>query len=67
MERLIDTLLRDFEHGRLTRRQLIQSLALAAAAVSPSGAAGAAPAAPPWKTVCLDHISYAVADYKKSL
>lgn len=42
MENLIAKLLQDFEHGRMTRRQLIQSLALAATAAS---AASAAPVA----------------------
>jgi hypothetical protein len=32
VETLIARLLQDFEHGKLTRRQLIQSLTLAAAA-----------------------------------
>jgi catechol 2,3-dioxygenase-like lactoylglutathione lyase family enzyme len=76
MESLIAKLLGDFEAGKLSRRQLIQSLALcatapaaAAAAAAQAPAASAAPAAgtpAPWKTVYLDHISYAVADYKKS-
>ena len=73
MESLIAKLLGDFESGKMSRRQLIQSLALcatapaavAAAAQGPS-AAPSASAAAPWKTVWLDHISYAVADYKKS-
>jgi len=74
MENLIAGLLRDFEDGKMTRRQLIQSLAMAAAAAVPAASAAAqtAPAIPaatgpaPWKTVWLDHISYAVADYRKS-
>jgi len=77
MERVIAGLLQDFENGKMTRRQLIQSLALAAAAAAPGGtllAQGAqktstipAPKDPaPWKTVWLDHISYAVSDYRKS-
>jgi catechol 2,3-dioxygenase-like lactoylglutathione lyase family enzyme len=78
MEQLIDNLLREFEHGGMTRRQLIQSLALAAAAAAPGAtllAQGAQkapsmiPAAKdtaPWKTVWLDHISYAVSDYRRS-
>jgi catechol 2,3-dioxygenase-like lactoylglutathione lyase family enzyme len=77
MEMLIAKLLGDFEEGKLSRRQLIQSLALcatapaaAAAAAAQTPAASAAPAASsapaPWKTVYLDHISYAVSDYKKS-
>jgi catechol 2,3-dioxygenase-like lactoylglutathione lyase family enzyme len=75
METLIAGLLKQFEDGRLTRRQLIESLALAAAAAAPAAAAQSGSAASgippstgpaPWKTVWLDHISYAVTDYKKS-
>jgi catechol 2,3-dioxygenase-like lactoylglutathione lyase family enzyme len=77
MEHLIEGLLQDFERGRMTRRQLIQSLALAAAAAAPGSAlAQGSPKAPsmipapkdpaPWKTVYLDHISYAVSDYRRS-
>jgi len=77
MENLIAKLLGDFEAGKLSRRQLIQTLALcatapvaaaAAAAQTPAASATAAAASTPapWKTVYLDHISYAVTDYKKS-
>jgi len=74
MEAVINGLLNDFEKGKMTRRQLIQSLALAAAAAGPVAAVGAQttstiPAATgpaPFKTVWLDHISYAVTDYRKS-
>jgi catechol 2,3-dioxygenase-like lactoylglutathione lyase family enzyme len=71
MESVIDGLLKDFEIGRLTRRQLIRSLAMAALA-APAAAHARAPAAAtksasPWKTTALDHISYAVADYKRSV
>src|SRR6478672_13775190 len=77
MENVIERLLADFERGRMSRRQLIQSLALAAAAAAPGGtllAAGAQNASTippphdpaPWKTVYLDHISYAVSDYRRS-
>lgn len=62
MEHIIAGLLKDFEDGKVSRRQLIKSLAMIAVAAP---AAAAAPPAP-WRTVCLDHISYAVADYKKS-
>src|SRR5207253_8727436 len=75
MENLIAGLLRDFEDGKMTRRQLIQSLATAAMVGSASAAAAQAPATAssaastpaPWKTVWLDHISYAVSDYKRSV
>src|SRR5262249_35002314 len=79
METVIAGLLTQFEEGKLTRRQLIQSLAMAAVAAAPSAAhaqtttaaaagkiAPASVAPPPWKTTYLDHISYAVADYRKS-
>jgi catechol 2,3-dioxygenase-like lactoylglutathione lyase family enzyme len=77
MEHVIENLLADFERGKMSRRQLIQSLALAAAAAAPGGtllAQGAkaastipAPKDPAlWKTVWLDHISYAVSDYRRS-
>jgi catechol 2,3-dioxygenase-like lactoylglutathione lyase family enzyme len=67
MEQLIAKLLQDFEQGTMTRRQLVQSLALAATAAS---AASAAPAAAAGgnvvKTAYLNHVSYQVADYRRS-
>jgi catechol 2,3-dioxygenase-like lactoylglutathione lyase family enzyme len=64
MEQIIARLLNDFEHGRMNRRQLIQSIAAAAAV------AGAAPAASAegkgFKAVTVNHISYQVADYTKT-
>lgn len=73
METTIATMLKDFEDGRMSRRQLIQSLAMVAlagrtaAAQTPASAPAPAPfAKTPWKTVHLDHISFAVSDYKKS-
>ena len=67
MEQTIETLLNDFESGKLNRRQLIKHLAMVAAVASPAAtAAQSAPAKAPWKTVHLDHISYSVSDYKKS-
>jgi catechol 2,3-dioxygenase-like lactoylglutathione lyase family enzyme len=74
MESQIARLLGEFENGKITRRQLIHSLAMVAV-TAPAAAADATRQAPaaatppgkaPWKTVCLDHVSYAVADYKKS-
>ena len=74
MEIIIAKLLKDFEDGKMNRRQLIQSLALAAMAAAGGTSVGAqtqaaAPASsgPPWKTVWLDHISFQVTDYKKSV
>src|SRR5438128_11336183 len=74
MEHVIDGLLKDFESGKMTRRQLIKSLTVAAVAAAPASAVAqktstippsTGPA--PWKTVWLDHISYAVSDYKRSV
>jgi catechol 2,3-dioxygenase-like lactoylglutathione lyase family enzyme len=64
MEGMIATLLKDFEDGKMDRRQLIQSLAMVA--IAGPAAAQTPPAKAPWKTVRLDHISYAVSDYKRS-
>ena len=79
MESVIAGLLKDFEDGKMTRRQLIQSLALAAVAAAPGASAlaqtaAAAPKQPipqafeptGWKTVWLDHISFQVSDYRRS-
>jgi len=63
MEQIIAKLLNEFEQGKMNRRQLIQSLAVAATAA----AAAPAQAAPsPFKAVTVNHISYQVADYKKT-
>jgi catechol 2,3-dioxygenase-like lactoylglutathione lyase family enzyme len=67
METTIATLLKDFEDGKMTRRQLIQSLAVLAMAGSAAAQTPARAERAPWNTVWLDHISYAVTDYKKSV
>jgi len=81
MESLVANLLSAFEQGRLDRRQLIQSLALAATGAhvlgAPTAVSGASPgssalagssvpAVPAFRTASLDHISYAVSDYGRS-
>src|SRR5579871_5472970 len=62
MEQIIAKLLQDFEDGKMNRRQLIKSLAVA------SAAAAAVPAvadeAKHFKAVTINHISYQVKDYK---
>ena len=64
MENMVAKLLEDFEQGRMTRRQLIKSLALIAAA------ARATPASEEkskgFKAVAVNHISYQVNDYAKT-
>jgi catechol 2,3-dioxygenase-like lactoylglutathione lyase family enzyme len=64
METVIARLLQDFDAGKMTRRQLIQSLAMAATAASAT--AGPQIASGRFKTIEVDHISYQVSDYKKT-
>lgn len=71
MEHIIANLLSDFERGKMSRRQLIQSLALTATAASAVGAASAGAAAAAadgkgFKAVAVNHISYQVADYART-
>ncbi len=69
MENLIAKLLLDFEQGKMNRRQLIQSLAMAsaaAAAVATAGAPGASAAGISLDATGVHHISYQVADYRKT-
>lgn len=64
MEQLIHKLLQDFEQGKMNRRQLVRSLAVAAAA---AGSAAPVPAAGKgFQAVAVNHISYVVADYAKT-
>jgi catechol-2,3-dioxygenase len=63
MEHIIGTLLQDYERGKMTRRQLIRTLALAATA---SSAAGTAEAAAPANAIYINHVSMQVADYTKT-
>lgn len=69
MEHIIANLISDFEHGKMTRRQLIQSLALTATAASAVGATSVGAAAAEgkgFKAVAVNHISYQVADYART-
>ncbi len=69
MEHIIARLLEDFERGRMSRRRLIKSLAIGATAASAAGtvATSTAQAADaPFKIVTVNHISYQVADYKRT-
>jgi catechol 2,3-dioxygenase-like lactoylglutathione lyase family enzyme len=65
MEDIIAKLLQDFEQGKMNRRQLIQSLAVATSvggAVLPVTAADGKG----FKAVTVNHISYQVADYART-
>jgi catechol 2,3-dioxygenase-like lactoylglutathione lyase family enzyme len=65
MEHIIANLLNDFERGKMTRRQLIQSLALTATAASATAPLAAAEGKG-LKAIAVNHISYQVADYAKT-
>jgi catechol 2,3-dioxygenase-like lactoylglutathione lyase family enzyme len=70
MESIIAKLVNDFELGKMNRRQLIQSLSVAAAVaggVAPAARAAQAPPAPTGKLEAgyVNHISYSVNDYAK--
>ena len=65
MENLIAKLLSEFEQGKMNRRQLVQSIAAAAAAIGGASTAEAAEGKG-FKAVTVNHISYNVADYAKT-
>lgn len=62
MEQHLSRLVGDYESGRLTRRQLIQTLA----AVTAAGHAMAAEPTRGFKAIGVDHLSYRVSDYQKT-
>ena len=67
MEQVIAKLLDEFESGKLSRRQLIKSLAISVTAATAGGPAfGAAAGSKGFKAVAVNHISYEVADYAKT-
>ncbi len=66
MEQIISNLVQDFEQGKMSRRQLIQSLAVAVTAATAVGAKPAAAEGKGFKAICVNHISYQVADYAKT-
>jgi len=66
MEHVIAKLLQDFEGGKMTRCQLIQSPSLAATAASPADAVPAGTGAGVLKAIYLNHVRHQGADYGKS-
>jgi catechol 2,3-dioxygenase-like lactoylglutathione lyase family enzyme len=66
MEHLIENLLRNFEQGKMNRRQLVRSLAVAASAGSVVAPVRGFAAEAPLPVSKLDHLSYTVADYAKT-
>ena len=63
MEHIISRLLKDYEHGKVTRRQLIRTLAVAVTATS---TVKTAEAAAPANAISINHVSMQVADYTKT-
>lgn len=72
MEAIMARLLEEFEQGKISRRKLIRSLALAVAGAhavrtpTPARAAESTSAAALPRTTSIDHISYSVSDYARS-
>jgi catechol 2,3-dioxygenase-like lactoylglutathione lyase family enzyme len=64
MERFIAGLIKDFEAGKVTRRQFCEAVALAATVYGAGDAAKAAPARG-LKMLGVNHISYSCDDYTK--
>lgn|SRR2546428_3157727 len=65
MEAVISDLLKRFDTGTLTRRELIQGLAMLAAASSTASAAGSQEAG--FKVAKIDHVSIQVSDLPRSI
>ena len=65
IESIIAKLLDDFEHGGMTRRQLIKSIAVVATAAAVPRPASAENSKG-FKAVAVNHISYQVNDYAKT-
>jgi catechol 2,3-dioxygenase-like lactoylglutathione lyase family enzyme len=64
MDRIINDLVTRFEAGTLTRRQLVQGLAVLAAAGT---SASAAAQETPFKSARIDHISIQTSDLQRSI
>ena len=64
METIISGLVNRFEQGRISRRELIQSLAMLTVA---GGTASAARQETPFKSTRIDHISIQVTDLPRSI
>ncbi len=64
MEIVISNLLKRFERGRISRRDLVRGLVMLSAA---GGAASAAPRQTPFASAGIDHISIQVTDLPRSI
>ena len=63
MEQIIGKLVRDFEEGRMTRRQLVHAMAMIAAGAALASPAHAAPQA---TALYINHVSLQGADYARA-
>ena len=66
MEQMIANLITDFECGRLSRQELIRSLATVATTAAASAPASGADKKSAFKAIAVNHISYNVADYGRT-
>lgn len=67
MEKVVVDLLDQFERGKISRRQLVQSLTVGLAAASTGPALlAASPLRSPFKGIGVNHISFGVADYGRT-
>src|SRR5829696_4482737 len=64
MEQIIDNLLNDFERGKMSRRQLVQALAVGALAGTATPVLSAEPRK--LKAISVNHYVYAAPDYAKT-
>jgi catechol 2,3-dioxygenase-like lactoylglutathione lyase family enzyme len=67
VETIISDLVQSYEKGALSRRQLIQGLAMLAAAGGAGGAGVAAAQQAPFKSTRIDHVSMQVTDLPRSI
>ena len=66
MEKIVDDWLGQFERGRISRRQLVQMLALGMTAAAAPRATAEAATGGGFKAVAVNHISFGVADYART-
>lgn len=66
MKNTIAKLLKEFEQGRMTRRQLIEGLALTATAASVAAVHALGADSKEFEATSVNHISYSVADYGRA-
>ena len=66
MESFIARTLKEFENGKMSRRQLIHTIAVAAAVYGAGEEAANAASTSAFKTISVNHISYSCPDYTKA-